>query len=529
MCKDDACAFEAQQEVQLPELTIFAPEFRPDKMHKFSVMLTIASNRIASDLTEGESELRGEFSVRGYSSRQHPKKPFKLEVQDALGEDLKVSLLGMPNESDWILFPSYTDKTLVRNVLGMELWRRMGHYAPRWRFVEVYIVTNRQLSAVSGRLPDYAARQEPRLPDVDSEYQGIYVLMEKIKRGKERVNVQKLRKEDAAEPNISGGYIFKKDRLNEGEEGFRSSKRIPFAYEEPKERDITSTQCQWLTNFVNEFEQVLFSENFRDLENGYAKYIDVDSFIDYHWMVEATKNIDGYWFSQFFHKERGGKLKAGPVWDWDLSFGNCFYHEGFKTNGWRCDAMQGFHYKWYARLFEDPDFVQKYIDRWAELRTNVFATSNLLAFVDKYSNELVQSGAIERNYKRWPTLGQFVHPNRFIGNTYEEEINWLKKWIEGRLTWIDSQDFPKPTLTVAPKENALLSTAGFPGTQELRMACAVGNIFYTTDGSDPRLRGGDISPNAKEYKTPLPIEPGLNIKARVRSEYGLWSAPTVWP
>ena len=517
---------------------------------------------------------RAKLWLRGNSSAVNPKKPYRLQLEDSHGHPMKAGLLGMPMESDWILYPAYTDKTLFRDVLGYELWRAMGHYAVRCRYVELFIKKPRsekelkwlnelnwlrdplkfgifearhpatgtawnvlgemdeEWTAVCGSKPvkeGFSFHEMNAPPGLGScyltkagigsngvtmaDYEGVYILMEKIKRGKHRLNIQKLRPEDSQEPEITGGYIFKKDRLNPGEHGFKSTQGIEFAFEEPKERDITPAQVQWLSNYVNEFERVLFNDNFADPVTGYAKYIDVDSFIDYHWMVEATRNIDGYWFSQFYHKDRGGKLAMGPIWDWDISFGNAFYAEGYKTNGWRWQQLKNRDYLWFGRLFEDPDFLQKYIDRWALLRTNVFATSNILARIDGWAAEL--SHAQERNYSRWRTLGKNVHPNQFVGATYADEVNWLKNWIIGRLAWIDSQGFPAPEVSFA--EDWL------DDVRIAEMRCQVGKIYYSLDGSDPRLSGGSISPKALEYSVPIRLAAGDRLCARVRSEYGLWS------
>jgi len=368
-----------------------------------------------------------------------------------------------------------------------------------------------------------------------SGYQGVYILMEKIKRGKHRVDVAKVggggrgqrtevggkQKAESRNPedDLSGGYIFKKDRVNRGEQGFGTERGIWFAFEEPKERDITPAQRNWLTNYLNEFERVLFSDGYADPTNGYAKYIDADSFIDFHWFVEVTRNIDGYRFSQFYHKDRGGKLKMGPVWDLDMTFGNAGYFNGYKTNGWAWAELGVLNYKWLDRLFEDHDFLQKYIDRWAVLRTNVFATSNLLARLDQWTVELGQAPV--RNYERWPTIGTYVSPNRFNGQTFEDELGYLKNWITGRLAWIDSQGFPAPAFQTAAQESSAAN-------KKLTITCAMGKILYTLDGSDPRLPGGAPSPKAVEYVNPVYVPPGTLLTARVRSEYELWSAPAVF-
>lgn len=506
-------------------------------------------------------EGRAEFHLRGNSSQGHPKKPYKLELQDEQGRERKAALLGMPAGSDWILLPAYTDKTLVRDALAYELWRAMGHYAPRTRYVELFIQgqpgsawdKDQEHSDDGVRGKGYAYRtvpltdeqgdwrlfssseQDPPRPAaaadapakseladvpeaVESDmrgYQGVYLLIEKVTRGKNRLNLRKLHPDPLEPSGFAGGYIFKKDRVNVDEHGFTSSVGIDFVYEEPKEREIQPEQKEWLIRHVRSIEHALFGPSFRDPDLGYPALMDVDSFIDYHWMVEATKNIDGYWFSQYYHFDQGGKLKIGPIWDWDLSFGNAFYYGGHQTNGWRWETLRGPHYRWFARLFEDPDFLQRYIDRWSELRSSVLATSNVLARVDALVAQIGEAQV--RNYQRWRTLGAYVHPNRFIGQSYEEEVAWMKQWITGRLAWIDSQGFPAPKVELAEGRPA--------GPVKLTLSAETGRVYYTLNGTDPRLRGGVRNPVGVEVTNPLLVSRPFVLTARVLSEHGLWSAP----
>jgi hypothetical protein len=354
------------------------------------------------------------INIRGHSSSYHPKKPLKIELHDPQGKDLSLSLLGMPPDPDWILYPSFTDKTFVRDVLACELWRAMGYYAPRSRYTELFIRTNS-----SGE-----------------SYQGIYVLKEKIKRGENRLALAHLKKGHNAQPEIAGGYIFKKDRLNKGELGFATSQGILFAYEEPKEREITSAQGRWLTTYLNRFEQALFGPSFCNPDLGYGEYLDVDSFIDYHWLVELSKNMDGFSHSVFFHKDREGKLTAGPVWDWDLSFGNYLYPEGSSPQGWRWKMIRQTDYQWYGRLFQCPEFAKKYQDRWAQLRASVFAASNILARIDILAAQVAPAAV--RNRQRWPVA------NESGNRTYQDEVDALKNWVLLRLAWIDKQMRSRP-------------------------------------------------------------------------------------
>jgi len=223
-----------------------------------------------------------------------------------------------------------------------------------------------------------------------------------------------------------------------------------------------------------------------------------------------SKNIDGFRYSAFLHKDRGGKLQMGPAWDWNLSFGNADYHDGSNPEGWYTSLLRENELCWFRRLSEDPDFEQRAIDRWGALRRTVFAPSNLLARVDELAAYLNESQA--RNFRRWPILGRRINPNDFVGSTYQEEIRWMKQWIQHRIVWIDGQFLPPPVL------------ASSEGAVTLRAPS--GKIYYTLDGTDPRLSGGSISPKAIAYTSAIRPKDNANLFARAHSRNG-WSSPIV--
>src|SRR6266436_4092031 len=440
---------------------------------------------------------RAMINIRGTSSLQFPKHSFTFRTRDEAGSSLRASILGFPADSDWILYAPYPDKTLMRDVLAYDLSRQMGHYAARTRFVELFI-----------------SRSGHKLGR--GHYAGLYVLEEKIKRGKERVNIEKLNPEDNQEPESTGGYIFKKDHEEKGlGEGFTTSRGIHFFYVDPKETELTPQQKSWLPDYLNRFEKVLYGPGFKDHADGYAGFIDADSFIDLHWIVECSKNIDGYRLSNYLHKDRRGKLKMEPIWDWNLSFGNADYMEGWMPEGWYWPLVARRDYPWFGRLFDDPDFKQKYIDRWAQLRSNQFEVSNLLAKTDVFSGQLQE--AQERNFKRWRILGQWIWPNWYVGGTYAEEVNWMKRWIEQRIAWIDRQFPPQPSISWEKEQAASGRLASLHSSSK-------GQIYYTLDGTDPRTAGGAISPAARLYEEALTFEQGARLCARTRARNG-WSAP----
>jgi hypothetical protein len=456
---------------------------------------------------------RASLNIRGNTSLRYPKRSFHIKFADPEGKPWKVELLGMPQESDWVLYGPYPDKTLMRDALAYDLSNQIGRYAPRTRFVEVFV-------------------NESGGPLTSHHYVGVYVFMEKVKRDKNRVNIQKLDSQDNAEPAITGGYIFKKDHTDQVElsEGliagsdrpvrkqltFTSSQGNHFFYVEPDSDEITPAQRNWLRQYVNNFERTLYGDQFKDPRAGYAAYLDVDSFIDHHWLVEFSKNIDGYRFSAFYYKDRGGKLHMGPIWDWNLSFGNAEPREGHNPQGWYWPQLDDQQYSWFRRLFEDPDFAQKYIDRWGQLRQTHFAVPAIHARIDQWAKLLGE--AQTRNFQRWRILGRSIHPNAYVGRTYEDEVAWMKKWVQQRFDWIDRQFVAGPEFS----RKAGSISAG----SQVELQAPAGKIYYTLDGSDPRAPGGAVSPKAQSYRSPLVLNATSIVFARVYLDRR-WSYPAV--
>jgi hypothetical protein len=355
---------------------------------------------------------------RGNTTQRLPKSSFTFHTVDGQTNQVKAALLGLPAEEDWVLYAPFEDKTLIRDVLAYELANKMGRYAPRTRYVELFITASRhQLS-----MRDYA---------------GVYVLVEKIKRGHDRVNIAKLAPEDRSEPAISGGYIIKRDHDDRSESRFYTSRGGPYFFVSPKPEAITPEQKAWLARYINAFEMALYGADFRNPQTGYAAYLDVPAFIDAHWLIEVSKNVDGFRYSAFLTKDRGGKLKPGPAWDWNRSFGNADYYGGWQTEGWYSTWLRPTEISWYHRLQDDPDFRQRCTARWLELRQGVLDLKKIHARIDELAAQLEE--AQQRNFKRWPILGQQITCNYYVGDTYRDEIAWLKNWIARRMEWIDSQ------------------------------------------------------------------------------------------
>ena len=373
------------------------------------------------------------IEIRGESSQFFDKKSCGFETWDAQYNDIDVALIGFPEEEDWILYGPFSDKSLIRNKLIYELSNQMGRYATKTEFVELTI---------------------------NYEYKGLYIFMEKLKRDKNRINISKLENGDIDEESISGGYIIKIDK-SDMEDGSYSdynsfqSKfdvfgnengdiRINFNYEYPKPGEIHANQKNYIKNYFYEFESSLASENFKDPNDGFRKYIDEDSFIDFFILNELSNNVDGYRLSTYIQKDRNEKLVIGPVWDFNLSFGNADYCGGERYDVWcfkfneRCLGDYWNVPFWWNRLVEDEKFVIKLKERWNQLRTNVLSDNNLMTLIEEqYSFLNNETDIINKNFNTWKIFGIYIWPNSFIGNNYYEEIDFLKNWIKNRTQWLD--------------------------------------------------------------------------------------------
>ncbi len=399
---------------------------------------------------------RGGLHLRGSSSLAWPKKNLTFETWDAAGNDLDVSAFGFPAESDWVLYASYLDRTLMRDSLVHELSDQYGRYSARTRPVEVYLNTG------GGTVSE-------------ADYLGVYVFVERIKRDGDRVDIAKLEPSDATEPDISGGYILKIDR---GAATIPAALSRDFVPVDPEDAELTPAQRAWITNYIAEFEAALSGPQFADPLVGYEKYIDVDAWIDYHIMTEVSYNVDEWYLSTFLFKDRGGKLTLGPFWDFDRSLGNTTQVGGAGTIGWWSDALVDFfaaynnqppeqviEYPWFRRLFQDPNFEARYVDRYQELRRTTLSEANLFATIDRMAAERAEAAV--RNEARWSTLNALIAPSSLAFSTYQQHVDHLKSWISGRLSWIDSQYVPAPEFApsagvVAPGTEVTMQVPGVP-------------------------------------------------------------------
>jgi hypothetical protein len=448
------------------------------------------------------------IEIRGSSSQLFPKKSYGLETWDAESNDIDVSLLGMPAESDWILNANYTDKTLCRNALAYQVSQNMGHYATRYKFVEVMI---------------------------NEDYKGIYLFSEKIKRNANRVDVAKLKGDQNTGDPLTGGYIFKIDKTTgSGGDGWTSDfppaahssgQTIFFQYEYPKSENITNEQKQYIRNYVNDFETALAGPDFANPENGFRKYIIEDTFIDYFLVNEVSKNVDGYRLSTFLHKQResiGGKLRIGPVWDYDIDWHNANYCAGDELEGWAyqfpCEDDLWQVPFWWERLLQDTTFANKLKCRWTALRGNILSDNWFDEYFDSVA--LLLDEPQERNFIRWPIPDQYVWPNPWpYPATYAEEMSSLKAWIHFRLAWMDA-NLPGNCYNLGLKPEASRAVI------QIYPNPANDLIYISTAGRGDKviIAISDLSGRMRSIRQFKRIKPGIFILKKDISDLpgGLW-------
>jgi subtilisin-like proprotein convertase family protein len=370
------------------------------------------------------------IEIRGNYSASLPQLPYDFETRDAFGNGMDTSLIGMPSENDWCLIAMYNDKSFMRNMLAYSSFGNMGHWGPHDQLCEVIL---------------------------NGEYQGVYDLTETIKRDANRVNIAKLDVNEVTWPNVSGGYILKTDYWDNTNSWLLNYSPVDHPgldihmdYFYPKPTVIVAQQKTYIQTFVNDYETALYGPNFTDTAVGYRKYISTRSFIDYFIVNELSRNTDGFKKSCYFYKEKDnnngtiGKMKAGPVWDFDWAWKNipgCMF-QNTDGSGW------SYHINdcgpdvngtgWYVRLLQDSTFANELNCRWQELRGTILDTTNIFHFMDSIANYSMEAQA--RHFANWGIMGVAsgtpeVDPPR---QSYQGEVDSLKSWIRKRIAWMDA-------------------------------------------------------------------------------------------
>lgn len=375
---------------------------------------------------------------RGNSSYSlSDKKPYQFRTLSKPMEDgvemdkKKVSILGMGKDNKWAMLAPYSDRSMIRDLLGFEVARPWMEYTPQGRLCEVYL---------------------------DGIYYGIFVMCEVVSKGKYRLNLDDPGEEGDA---LTGGYLMEvgapegpvyvskyRPVDNNGYSYNDSTSFIYFQYQSPDYEDMTPAQIAYIHSAIDEMESLYASTKFRDPVVGYRRLVDVQSFMDYQLTMEVCHNMDAYRLSGKFYKRRDSvdtRFKM-VVWDMNLAFGNCRHNQGYMTNTWVYRLNPYLHKRgdhlipfWWYRMNIDKVYVADRKARWAQWREANLQYDRFMATVDSLANEVTCCGAEARNSQAWPRWGTWLWPNYFVANSYEEEITFMKEWITERIAWMDAQ------------------------------------------------------------------------------------------
>jgi hypothetical protein len=451
---------------------------------------------------------------RGAFSSSWRQKPYSVEALNEDDGERDVSPLGLPAHADWVLyFPdadSNKDPAMLFNTFAYELYQHFGRdFAVKFRWVEAFVNEDGGDLQLSDR-------------------RGVYAIFEKVARGQDRLNFEKL-----SDSGTNGGWLLSLNRMDpEPENGWpaENGTTVPqffhtagpnrlfqsppngqvvgddepqqsngyLNFDNPNGYTINTNQRAAIENWFKDFEDVLWNNAlWRDPTNGYRKFLNAEDFADYFLLNTLTHNGDGLLISMFPWKGDDGKLRMGPAWDYNWSP----YYIGAPTPTvdllWRPTRL------WYGRLFTDPDFMQLYIDRWWEHRRGAMSNDGFDAIIDGQVADISPVKSL---------LNGHATTNAFLTN-----ITQMKTWLKARANWIDSNYLRPPVFN----QNGGDVPAGFPVT----ISGTNGTVYFTTDGSDPRLLGGAISGAAQSYSAPFVLNAPATIIARLRNGTN-WSGLT---
>jgi hypothetical protein len=373
---------------------------------------------------EGTNSGRAGIRVRGSSSAWYPKRPYRVELWDDLDDgDRTVRLLGMDEDGDWVLgAPADFDRALMRNSLMYALSNDAGRWAPRTTFAEVFVAERREAVGYD-------------------DYVGVYEVTDRIEPHPDRVPITELLPGDVAPPAVTGGYLFKEDRLPSGETGFSAgtsgglSFQQPFVWESPSEAEVAPEQRDFLVGELDELGVALTSPGFVHPVTGrsYQDIVDVDAFIDHHALNLFAKNPDAFRLSGYFFQERSEKLQAGPIWDFDRTLGCASDDRAADPTWWDASNETGdctymFDHGFWGGLFDDPVFRDRYFARLQVLLDGPLSVGSVHARIDAYAAQLDE--AAPRNLTQWPDW----QPR---GGTFQAEVDLLKDWVAQRHAWME--------------------------------------------------------------------------------------------
>jgi len=367
-------------------------------------------NYVIDQNTPGFVQYNGRIGIeiRGSTSQYLEKKPYGLTtLADDNRTNNNVSILGMPEENDWILNSLAFDSSLLRDYLTYYLSRSIGNYAARGKYCEVI---------------------------VNEEYRGLYIFMEKIKIDKERVNIEKMDQADNRGLKLTGGYIVKADKTNGDPVAWEMETNnggyVQYIHDNPKPEYINSIQSSYIHSIFDALQYDMIAQN-ESIKNGYPSDIDIPSFIDYMLINELSSNVDAYQISTYFHKDRGGKLKAGPIWDCNLTYGNDLVFWGLDrsfVDVWQFDNGDNTGSRFWNDLYKNTTYKCLLAKRWKQV-SQPNKPLNYISLCNKMDSIILEiNEAAAREQTKWYSVGNL-----------QSNANDIKIWLQKRIEWMNAE------------------------------------------------------------------------------------------
>lgn len=388
--------------------------------------LQIIDNTSGINTPTDPPKFSGMVGVKYRGNTAYPKKSYSIETWSSPTISLDTSLLNMPSENDWVLLASYEDRSLARFMLSTKTMEKMGRYAPRMKYCELI---------------------------VNNQYQGIYLFGEKIKRDSNRVDIAKLTNIDVSGNNLTGGYILLVDGGNNGWTSayappYGTTQTIKIQVDYPDPADILPVQENYIQSYVDSFENAMNASNFQDTTLGWRRFGGVNSMADYMIMTEVCKDLDAYRKNAFFYKDKGSKLRFGPIWGHELAYKNTIDCESDKDTGWAfnsgsvCSSNSRLAPFWWSKVTTDTAFMRELKCAYSSYRMpgNALDTARMFAVLDSINTYLNAQSAVIRNFVQWPIWGvPIVNEPTPMAINYAEELAHMKSYLKARLAWLDTQ------------------------------------------------------------------------------------------
>lgn len=352
------------------------------------------------NITQYDSlQIRG----RGNSTWGLRKKPYRLKFQS------KEKFLGKEyaKAKSWTLLANAGDKTLMRNAVTSSMGKFLGmSFNPAYKFVDVVL---------------------------NGEFLGNYQISDQVEVRSHRVNIIEQDYPLNTDSDITGGYLLEVDGFMDGNCFTTSRGAVPIRIHYPDEDEISPRQNTYIRNYMRDFENVLFGDNFMDQDKGYRKWVDSLSLANWFIGTEVSANIDGYYSTYFYKNKQDSLIYWGPMWDYDIAYGN---DERIRNtlNNLMTDVGYGQTKAWINRMWNDPWFGALVNRRYKEVLEQGLV-DHMLNTIDSISDLLQESQTL--NYNKWGIRTKMYH-EIVLYSSYHQYVNDLKNFIIDHCDYLET-------------------------------------------------------------------------------------------